>query len=40
MDIKWQSECQLVNPITVLGYGILFNYTMVAQASDLKTALT
>ena len=40
MDIMRQSACQVVYPITVYSYGILFNSTMLGQASDSMTALT
>ena len=44
-DITWiscdsQATCLVVNPITILGYGFLFNCTTVGQASDSMTALT
>ena len=34
-----QSECLVLNPITVYSYGFLFNCTTVGQASDSMTAL-
>ena len=39
LDIMRQSACLVLNPITVYSYGFLFNYTLVAQASDSMTAL-
>ena len=39
-DIMRQSACLVLNPITVCGYGFLFNCTTVGQASDSMTALT
>ena len=39
-DIKRQSACLVLNPITVYSYGFLFNCTTVGQASDSMTALT
>ena len=38
--IMRQSECLVLNPITVYSYGFLFNCTTVGQASDSMTALT
>ena len=40
LDIMRQSACLVLNPITVYSYGLLFNCTMVGQASDSMTALT
>ena len=40
LDILRQSECLVLNPITVYSYGFLLNCTMVGQASDALTALT
>ena len=40
LDIMRQSACQVLNPITVYSYGLLFNCTTVGQASDSMTALT
>ena len=40
LDIMRQSACLVLNPITVYGYGFLFNCTTVGQASDSMTALT
>ena len=40
LDIMRQSACLVLNPITVCGYGFLFNCTTVGQASDSMTALT
>ena len=40
LDIMRQSACLVLNPITVYSYGLLFNCTMVGQASDSLTALT
>ena len=40
LDIMRQSACLVLNPITVYGYGFLFNFTTVGQASDSMTALT
>ena len=40
VDIIRQSACLVVNPITVISYGDLFNCTTVGQASDSMTALT
>ena len=40
LDIMRQSECLVLNPITVYSYGFLFNCTTVGQASDSMTALT
>ena len=40
LDIMRQSECLVLNPITVYSYGFLFNCTMVGQASDSMKALT
>ena len=39
LDIMRQSACLVLNPITVYGYGFLFNCTTVGQASDSMTAL-
>ena len=39
MDIMRQSACLVVNLITVDSYGLLFNCTMVGQASYLMSAL-
>ena len=40
LDIMRQSECLVLNPITVYSYGFLFNCTTVGQASDSMTPLT
>ena len=40
LDIMRQSACLVLKPITVYGYGFLFNCTTVGQASDSMTALT
>ena len=40
LDIMRQSACLVLNPITVCGYGFLFNCTTVGQASDSMKALT
>ena len=40
LDIMRQSECLVLNPITVYSYGFLFNCTTVGQASDSMAALT
>ena len=40
MDIMWQSECLVVNPIMVYSYGFLYNCMMVGQASVSMKALT
>ena len=40
LDIMRQFACLVLNPITVYGYGFLFNCTTVGQASDSMTALT
>ena len=40
LDIMRQSACLVLNPITVYGYGFLFNCTTVSQASDSMMALT
>ena len=40
LDIIRQSACLVLNPITVYGYGFLFNCTTVGQASDSMTAQT
>ena len=34
-----QSDCLVLNPITVYSYGFLLNCTTVGQASDYMTAL-
>ena len=34
LDIKPQSTCLVLNPITVYSYGLLFNCTTVGHASD------
>ena len=39
MDIMRQSACLVVNPITVYGYGFLFDCTTVGQVSDSMMAL-
>ena len=40
LDTLRQSACLIVNPITVLSRGFLFNCTTVGQASDSMTSLT
>ena len=40
LDIKRQSACLVLNPITVYSYSFLFNCTTVGQATDSMTALT
>ena len=40
MDIKHQSACLVINPITVKSYSFLFNCTMVGQGSNSLTILT
>ena len=40
LDIMRQSECLVLNLITVYSYVFLFNCTTVDQASDSMTALT
>ena len=40
LDIMRQSECLVLNPISVYNYGFLFNCTTVGQASYFMTALT
>ena len=41
VDVKRQSACLILNPITVYSYnGFLFNCTTLGQASDSMTALT
>ena len=40
LDIMRQSACLVLNPITVYGYGFLFNCTTMSQATDSMTALT
>ena len=40
LDVMRQSACLALNPITVYSYGLLFNRTMLGQASDSMTALT
>ena len=40
LDIIRQSACLVVNLITVYSYAVLFNCTMVGQASDSMTTLT
>ena len=37
IDIMRQSACLVVNLITVYGYGFLFNFTTVGQASGSMT---
>ena len=39
LDIMRQSDCLVLNPITVYSYGFVFNCTTVGQASDSMTAL-
>ena len=40
LDIRRQSACLVLNPITVYSYGFFFNCTTVGQASHSMTALT
>ena len=40
LDVRRQSACLVLNPITVYSYGFLFKCTMVGQASDCMMALT
>ena len=40
LDVMRQSDCLVLNPITVYSYGFLFNCMTVGQASDSMMALT
>ena len=40
LDIMRQSACLVLNSITVYSYGLLFNCTLVGQASDSMMVLT
>ena len=40
LNVMRQSECLVINPITVDGYAALFNYTPVDRASDSMMAPT
>ena len=40
LDAMRQSDCLVLNPITVYSYGFLFNCMTVGQASDSMMALT
>ena len=40
LDVMRQSECLVINPITVNGYAALFNCTPVNRASDSMMAQT
>ena len=40
LDVKRQTACLVLNPITLYSYGFLVNCTTVGQALDSMTALT
>ena len=40
LNVRRQSACLVINPITVDGYAALFNCTPVDQASDFMMAPT
>ena len=40
LNVMRHSTCLVINPITVDGFAVLFNYTLVARASDSMMAPT